>query len=379
MKKILFILFACSACSSPTPPHAMKPDHRPIIFAGTYTEKLGHVDGKASGIYTCRFDPESGALTVVDSATDIANPSFLCISPDKKQLYAVAETGGTPDQPFGGVAAYRINENGKLLKINEVTSYGVAPCHVSTDRSGKFVFVANYVTGNVLSFGIRPDGGLTGPLDMVQHPGEQPWAHMIVPAPDNSSVWAVDKGADRIFQYLLSPDGKLKLQRSQATAKGAGPRHLDFNQMAPQQFAVINELNSTVNYYRQENDGSVTILDSVSTLPAGFSGENSCADLHFHPNGRFLYGSNRGHDSIVIFAVDAETGKLEMLGHQSTLGKFPRNFLITPDGKWLLAANQNSDTVSAFRIDAETGMLTPAGAPSPVKTPVCLRVMGSEF
>ena len=372
MKKIFFALLGLYACqSAPTP----QPDQRPIVFVGTYTQKLGHVNGKASGIYTCRLDTETGALTVVDSTTGIDNPSFVCVSPDKKYLYAVAENGGTPEAPWGSVVAYQIKENGKLLKINEMPSYGVAPCHVSTDLSGKFVLLANYGTGNVATYGVQADGKLTDSLCVDQHPGKSPWAHMMLPAPDGSAVWAVDKGADQVFMYALGADGKLKKEGSVSTAKGAGPRHLDFNPAAPGQFALINEVNCTVNYYRKDAAGLITRLDSLSTLPADFKANNSCADIHFHPNGKFLYGSNRGHNSIVVYAVDTAAGTLKLLQHESTQGLAPRNFLITPDGKWLLAANQNSGNVAAFRIDASTGMLTPAGKPSLVATPVCLKML----
>lgn len=374
MKQILFLVICLYACQSRnTQSNDMpQPDNRPMIFVGTYTQKLGHVDGKATGIYTCRFNSETGALTVTDTATGIDNPSFVCISPDKKFLFAVAENGGKPEQPFGSVASYRIGENGKLQKINEVPSYGVAPCYVSTDKSGKFVLVANYATGNVSTYGVNAEGQLTDSLCTVKHPGKSPWAHMIIPGPDNSHIWAVDKGADRVFIYDLDAEGRLNERFSFSTEKGAGPRHLAFNPVKPEQFAVINENNSTLNYYQQSDDFDIKRLDSLSTLPADFKEKNSCADVHFHPNGKFLYGSNRGHNSIVVYAVDTETGKMALVQHQPTLGDIPRNFMITPDGKWLLAANQNSSTVAAFRIDAATGKLTPAGQPSAVPTPVCL-------
>ena len=373
MKYLFFptLVFGLAACSSPAP----QPPANPLVFVGTYTQKLGHVDGKASGIYVCRLDLTSGALTVVDSATGIANPSFLALSPNKTRLYAVAENGGKPDQPFGSVAAYQVSPEGKLTKINEVLSYGVAPCHISTDVLGQFVFVANYGTGNVLSYGIRPDGGLTDSLDQEQHPGVHPWAHQALTSPDNHLLWAVDKGADRVFAYDLDTNGRLALSATLSLPKDAGPRHLDFCPADPSLMAVINEVNSTVLTFRFDSQSrQFTRLDSLSTLPTGFAGNNSCADLHFHPNGRFLYGSNRGHDSIVIYAVDPATGRLTLVGHQPAGGAVPRNFVLTPDGKWLLAAHQNSSTVSAFRVDEESGRLTPMGAPSRVPTPVCLKM-----
>jgi 6-phosphogluconolactonase len=378
MRPLFFVLFAAlwaAACTQPNPaPLPTATASGPLVFVGTYTEKLGHVDGKASGIYTCRFDPNTGALAIVDSATNLANPSFVCLSPDKKHLYAVGENGGKPEQPFGSVAAYSVAENGKLLKINEVPSYGVAPCHISTDRSGKFVFVANYVTGNVLSYAIKADGSLSDSLCQRQHPGQQPWAHQVLPSPDNTLLWEVDKGDDHVFVEKIGADGRLTPVGSLATAQGAGPRHLDFHPADPTLVAVINEVNSTVLIFRYDSKTNVfTHLDSLSTLPADFKNNNSCADIHFHPNGRFLYGSNRGHDSIVVYAIDPASGKLTVVDYVPCGGAVPRNFLITNDGKWLLVAHQNSGTVAAFRIDGGTGKLTP-GPVSKVPTPVCLKM-----
>jgi len=363
-----FLLAGLFSCSQP-----ITPDYTTLIFVGTYTKKLGHVDGQATGIYTCAFNIMTGVLTVIDSVTDIENPSFLTISPDKKYLYAVAENGGSAAQPFGSVAAYRVGEKGKLTKINAVSSYGVAPCHVSTDRSGKWVFVANYGTGNVLSYRIQPDGGLSDSLCMHRHPGTHPWAHQVVASPDNTLLYAMDKGSDHIFLYDIQQNGTLKPKQSVATAPGAGPRHLDFCPTDPTHFATINELNNSVTTYRYSSaTGDVTRLDSLTTLPPGFTGTNTGADIHYHPNGRFLYGSNRGHHSIAMFQVTSY-GKLSALGQVSSSGQTPRNFMITADGKWMLAANQNSSNVQVYRIDAATGMLSTAGKPYRVPTPVCLK------
>ncbi len=356
--------------------------NQPIIFVGTYTQKLGHVNGQATGIYTCRFDTLSGVLTVVDSATDVVNPSFLTVSPDKKYVYAVAEIAGKGDERLGKVVSYKNTEGGKLLKINELSSYGNAPCHISTDRTGKFIFVANYVTGNVLSYGVKSDGGLTDSICMMQHKATSPWAHNIQPSVDNKNVFAVDKGADKIYLYSLDEKGKLMLKSDISTATGAGPRHLDFNPKNPFQFVVINENSSAMGSYAYDANTlsiglpkeKIKLLDSLSTLPKDFTNNNSCADVHFHPNGKFVYGSNRGHNSIVIYSFNSETGKLTFVGHESTQGEIPRNFMVTPDGKWLLAANQNSDSVVAFKINGETGKLTMVKKNS-VMTPVCLKML----
>jgi 6-phosphogluconolactonase len=347
----------------------------PLIFVGTYTEKLGHVDGKAVGIYACRFNPRSGALVIVDSTPGLANPSFLTLAPDGKHLYAVGENGGKPGQPYGSVAAYNVGPFGKLSKINEMPSYGVAPCHVSTDRTGRFVFVANYATGNIASYGIRPDGGLTDSICFRQDKGAHPWAHMVYPAPDKRFLWSCDKGSDRVFVYTIEPDGKLTRTTEIQAAQNAGPRHLDFHPTDPNLIAWINENDNTVVTGRfNPATTRFTQIDNQSTLPTGFKGNNTCADIHFHPNGRFLYGSNRGHNSIAVFAVDAVTGKIKAIGNTPVGGEIPRNFLITADGKWLLAANQNSSTVTSFRINDQTGLLTPAGT-SRVPTPVCLKAL----
>lgn len=374
MKYSFFLCLLCislSTCTSPAPP----PRVSPLVFVGTYTQKLGHVDGKASGIYVCRFDTTSGVLTVVDSVTDLANPSFLTLSPNKTRLYAVGENGGKPDQPFGSVAAYQVSPEGKLLKINEVSSCGVAPCHISMDLVGSVVFVANYASGNVLSYGIRPDGGLTDSLSCHQHPGNHPWAHQVLAAPDNRLLWAVDKGTDQVFAYALDTIGRFSALATLSLPKGAGPRHLDFCPADPTLMAVINELSCSVFTFRFDpQTKQFARLDSISTLPTSFSEKNTCADLHFHPTGRFLYGSNRGHDSIVIYEVDPATGRLTLIGHQAAGGATPRNFMFSPDGKWMLVAHQNSSTVAAFRVDAATGRLTPTGLPSRVATPVCLKM-----
>lgn len=374
MKLWLPALLFLAACSSPKTPET---DTRPLVFVGTYTQDLGFVQGKAAGLYTCRLDTLSGALTIVDTATGINNPSFLTISPDKKYLYAVAENGGKPEAPYGSVVAYRIEAEGHLKKLNEVPSYGVAPCHISTDASGRYVLIANYVTGNVLSYGVKPDGSLTDSLSLDQHPGKQPWAHMIIPTPFGPErVLAVDKGDDQVFLYRLA-EGRLQRLDSLHLSPGAGPRHFDFHPQDKTLGFVINENSCSIASVRFNADGlQPQVLDSLSTLPAGFQEKNTCADLHVHPNGRFVYGSNRGHNSIAIFGVDPASGKLTALGHCPTQGALPRNFMLSPDGKLLLVANQNSGNVVAFRIDPATGALSPTGANSAVPTPVCLKMMG---
>jgi 6-phosphogluconolactonase len=366
---IYFFSFLVVACTSTKPVELTK---QPILFVGTYTQKLGHVDGKATGIYTCRFNAETGVLTVVDSATDVINPSFLTVSPNKKFLYSVGEVSGSGTQRLGKVLAYKITEGGKLLKINEMPSYGNAPCHISTDNNGRFVFAANYLTGNVLSYGIKSDGGLTDTICMDQHKGKSPWAHQIRASPDGTHVIAIDKGIDKIILYTLLENGKLQPKSELTLAFGSGPRHMDFMPNNPNRIAVINENSSALGIYDIDSKTmNIKLLDSTSTLPKDYNTSNTCADVHFHPNGKFVYGSNRGHNSIVLYSVN-EQGKLTVLQHTPTQGLIPRNFTITPDGKWLLVANQNSSNVVSFRIDSKTGFLENKGIENVVMTPVCL-------
>jgi 6-phosphogluconolactonase len=344
-----------------------------IVFIGTYTKNMGWVNGKAKGIYTCRMNNQTGELTVVDSTTDIQNPSFLTVSPDKKYIYAVAENGGDALARYGSVVAYKIMNSGKLLKINEMPSYGAAPCHISTDKKGKFVFVANYSTGTIASYGIKADGGLTDSICIIKEAGDKPLAHQIFESPDAGSVFVVDKGADKIFIYNKAENGKLTFKNYVSTAAGAGPRHFAF---APNlKFGyVINELSSTINAYSFDAArNELKELQSISTLPSDFKDNNTCAEIFVHPNGRFVYGTNRGHNSIAIFKIKAD-GTLESVGHEPTQGKIPRSFMISPDGKLLLVANQNSDNVVAFSIDSATGKLTPTGKNNVIMTPVCLRI-----
>jgi 6-phosphogluconolactonase len=367
MKNLVFLLFSLTAC-------APKPLPKNIIFVGTYTQNLGFVDGKASGIYACSFDDEKGTLTVLDSTVGINNPSFLSISEDKKYVYAVGENAAKGEKPYGEAVAYKITEGYKLLKINQLPSYGAHPCHISTDKTGKFVFLANYSSGTVTSYSVNDDGSLKDSICTRLHEGEKPNAHQIFTSTNNKTVFAVDKGADKVFIYNLGEKGQLELNNKISTAVGAGPRHADFNPKKPSQFALINELNNTVSIYDFDDKTlKINALDSILTLPSDFKGDNTTAEIFYHPTGKFVYGSNRGHNSIAIFKVD-EKGKLTSLGYAPTQGSKPRSFMITPDGKWLLAANQDSNNVAIFQIDVQTGLLTLKNV-SKVLTPVCLKML----
>jgi 6-phosphogluconolactonase len=363
----IFTLFLFVACTK---------KEKQIFFIGTYTEKLGHVDGKAEGIYTCSLDDATGKIEIIHTAKGIANPSFVAVSPDKKFLYAVAENGGKPEQPFGSVVAYQIQADYSLLKINEIASYGVAPCHISIDTKQRFVFVANYGTGNVVSYKILTNGALSDSIATQQHYGNldnsgkgKAWAHQVVPL-GQDNLLAVDKGADRVYSYKIESSGVLTELAQTAVANGGGSRHLA---TSDEKTYVINENNSTIEVFdKKKSDNSIGgNIQTISTLPKEFAGKNACADIHIHPNGLFLYGSNRGHNSIVIYKI-LKNGTLEFVGHESTRGEIPRNFFITPSGKKMLVANQNSSNITVFDIDAVSGQLK-FQAISTIPTPVCIQ------
>jgi 6-phosphogluconolactonase len=355
------------------------------VLVGTYTERLSFVAGKADGIYVYRLDLASGALTYVATAAGTINPSFLALSPAADRLYAVNELTEELG-PSGMVSAFAIDPTTKRLTyLNQQSTHGFAPCYVSVDGSGRYAFVANYLTGNVCVLPIGDDGSLGAATDVVQHQGsgpnarqEGPHAHSITPDPENRCLYALDLGIDKIMIYRLDPSrGKLLPADPPwvQVSPGSGPRHLAFHPHGGFAYA-INELNSTITAFAYDDaTGALQERGTVSTLPADFAEPNTCADIHVAPSGRFVYGSNRGHDSIAIFAVDPETGELLVVGHEPTQGANPRNFAIEPTGGFLLAANQDSDTIVSFRIDGATGELTPTGHVTEVPTPVCLRML----
>jgi 6-phosphogluconolactonase len=372
---LFLLLSACNQSQPVASNDTSKPNTTPNLFVGTYTQDLGFVNGKAKGIYVCHFNAQTGVVTVMDSVINIDNPSFLAWAPRHKVLYSVSEGGGSAATPYGKVVAYQLDTNDKLLKINEMPSYGAAPCHISTDPSERFLFVANYVTGNVANYTIKPDGSLSDSICTRQHPGSQPHAHQVrVDPKDQSLLWAVDKGADAVFQYRIgTEDGALQPIGSLPHPKGEGPRHMDFYPSDPSLMAVVNELKCSVRTIRRNAQSEYEVLDrGISTLPDNYKGKNTCADIHFHPTLPILYASNRGHNSIVVYRVDTKTGRLTPVQHVPCGGEIPRNFTVTPDGRWVVVANQNTSNVASFRVDQQSGLLDPNATISRVATPVCL-------
>ena len=358
------------------------------VYVGTYTPP----SGKAEGIYVYRFDPTSGALTRVQTVPT-PSPSFLAIDFAGRWLYAVNELDNYGGKLSGSVSAFTINRvTGNLTYLNTQPSYGTYPAHLTVDPSGRYVLAANYGGGNLAVYPIQPNGSLGVATDLVQNygagpnPARQEAAHAHMIAFDAAGKYAalVDLGLDKTFVYGLdTATGKLApndintqlgtTYQSVANAPpGAGPRHIAFARDGRYAY-VINELQSTISVFSYNAArGTFAELQVISTLPAGFAGQSTTAEIVIHPNGRFLYGSNRGHDSIAIFAVDAATGRLSAVGYEPTQGKTPRNFTIDPSGTYLFAANQASDTIVTFRVDGATGRLTPTGQITQVPTPVCV-------
>ena len=351
------------------------------VYVGTYT------GARSKGIYQLRLDLASGSLTAPEVAGEMANPSFLAIHPGRRFLYAVSEVRGPAGRTDGSVVAFAVApDTGSLTLLNRQPSGGAGPCHVSVDKEGRNALAANYGSGSVCVLPIGEDGRLAEATAVIQHEGsgpdprrqKGPHAHSIHLDPAGRFALAADLGLDKILVYRFDPArGALAANDPAAAsvAPGGGPRHLAFHPNGRFVF-VINEMGCTVTAFGYDaRRGALSEVQTASTLPADYRGANSTAEVQVHPGGRFLYGSNRGHDSIAVFAVNGETGVLTPLGHQSTMGKTPRNFGIDPTGTFLLAANQNSDTLVVFRIDPQTGSLRPTGAVADVPSPVCVKFM----
>jgi 6-phosphogluconolactonase len=353
-------------------------DGKTVVYVGTYTQR------GSEGIYVYTFDASSGGLSAVGVAKGITNPSFLAVAPSRRYLYATNEVSTFGDSRGGGVSAFEIGqETGLLTLLNQQASHGAAPCHLSVDQTEQVVLVANYSGGNVAVLPMEQDGRLAPATDIVQHRGSSvhptrqqgPHAHSITIDPTNHYALAADLGIDKLMVYRLDLD-RAKLvphdTPSVPLRAGAGPRHFAFHPAGKYAY-LINELDSTVTVFGYDADQvRLDTVQTISTLPQGFGGENTCADVHLSPSGQFLYGSNRGHDSIAVFRVDGATGQLTSVGLTSTQGRTPRNFGIDPSGRFLLAANQDSDTIVSFWIDEQTGELEPTGTVTEVPLPVCV-------
>ena len=349
-----------------------------LVYVGTYTS------GKSEGIYLYRFNLTSGELSHLSTTRGVADPSFLALAPSRRFLYAVNELENFEGKKSGAVSAFAVDQRtGELRFLNQQPSLGGAPCYVEIDSAGKFALVANYFGGNVAVLPVKRDGSLEAATDMKQYqgssvnPGNQqgPHAHCIMLDAANRFAYSCDLGTDKIMIFRFEPGSGKLIAGEQPWVKlkpGAGPRHLAFHPSGKFMF-TLNEIDSTVTAFaRDRKNGSLKELQTLSALPAGFTGTNTGADIHVSSDGRFLYSSNRGHDSIAVFMIN-ELGALTAVDHQLTGGSTPRNFAIDPTGAFLLAANQKSDNIVVFRLDRKSGRLSPTGQVAHVPSPVCLK------
>ena len=355
-----------------------------LVYVGSYT------GARSKGIYAWRFDASTGVATPLGLAAQAVNPSFLAVHPSNRYLYATSEVGSRGGQPGGGVEAFAIDAaSGKLTPLNQVSSRGAGPAFVAVDRTGSDVLVANYSGGSIAVCPIKEDGRLGEATAFVQHEGSsinrlrqrEPHAHSINVSPDNRFAIAADLGLDKLLIYRFdAAKGTLAPNDPPfaAVKPGSGPRHFTFHPSGRFAYA-INELASTVTAFSYDAArGALSELQTVSTLPGGFLGDSTTAEVQVDAAGRFLYGSNRGHDSIAVFGIDAATGTLTPVEYVSTRGRTPRNFRIDPTGAYLFAANQDSGNVAIFRIDARTGRLTATGKALEVGSPVCVKFVPVE-
>ena len=371
---LLLLVLGCLSSGCTTATAADNTPEAYLVYVGTYG---------TAGIHCLRLDMATGKLTKAQDPTPIKNPSFLAIHPNRKFLYAVGEGAGP------GVTAFAIQKGGTLKQLNQQTSGGRGPCHIVVDAAGRNVLVANYGGGSCSSIPIGPDGRLKEPASQIQHAGssvhprrqQKPHAHSINLDAANRFAFVADLGLDKVLIYKFdSQTGKLA-PNDPPFAKvkpGGGPRHFAFHPSMKYAY-TNNELTGSITAFKYDPaKGALSEIQMISTLPEGFQGRNSTAEIRVHPTGRFLYCSNRGHDSIAVYSIDQTTGKLTFVEHESVQGKTPRNFNLDPTGTYLLAANQNSGNIVVFKIDPATGKLTPTDHQIKVSKPVCLRMIPAE-
>ncbi len=373
----LAILLLITVTSSVLTHAADRAPTKYMIYVGTYTNH------GSKGIYAYQFDASTGKLTSPGLAAETSQPSFLAVDPGGHFLYAVNESGNFNGQPTGAVSAFSIQpETGKLSLLNQVSSHGADPAHIILDRTGKYLFVSNYTSGSVVVLPVLKDGRLGEASSFVQHKGSSvnperqkgPHAHAIALSPDNRFAIVADLGLDQLIAYPFDAAKGTLGANPQITkaSPGAGPRHLTFSSDGRFLY-VINEMQSTVVTYAYDaGTGVLRELQSISTLPKGFSGTSTGAEIEIDPSGKFLFASNRGDDSIAVFSIDSRTGTLTHVDTDPTGGKTPRHFTVDPTGTWLLAANQDSDNITVFRFDQKAGRLIATGDVIQVSAPVCL-------
>lgn len=365
--------------------------HR-LVFIGTYTEPILFgtgiiLQGKGEGIYVYRLDISSGSMKLCSIGQAGPNPSYLTFDPSHRFMYVVNEIKEFNGASTGAVSAFSVDlANGTLRFLNRQPSHGTDPCYLTVDKTGMYVLVANFMSGSVCVLPIQKDGSLGSPTDVIQHRGSSvdpirqtsPHPHAVTLDASGHYAFVPDLGLDRVMIYRFDPHcGKLAPNNEPwiEVLAGSGPRQLIFHSNGKYAY-LINELSSTVITFRYDKQqGRLKKIQTISTLPDDFKGANTCAELQISPSGKFLYGSNRGHDSIVTYAIDQMDGTLSYVGNKSTGGKSPRHFIVDPDGAVLLVANQDTDSVITFRLDSTSGELSATRHNTHVPTPVCVKIL----
>src|SRR5260370_5349924 len=354
-----------------------------LVYVGTYTRQ----DSK--GIYAFRFQPATGKLMPIGLAVETENPSFLVLHPNRRFLYAVNEISNYEGKSAGSVSSFSIDVNtGMLTALNKTTTRGTIPAHLVVDQTGKSLVVANYGSGSVAAFPLNEDGSVGAASAFAQHTGSStgprqrgPHAHAVVLSPDNRFVFVPDLGLDQVLSYRLDHANATLTPADPPFTKvsqGSGPRHFAFHTNGRSAY-TLSEMGSLVTVFGYERaGGTLKELQTISTLPKDFGGTNNAAELEVHPNGRFLYAPNRGHDSIAVFAIHLRANTLTLVEHVPTQGKMPRHLAIDPTGAYLLAGNQDTNNIVVFRIDQETGRLTPTGDDLKTPSPVCVLFLPAQ-
>lgn len=376
MKKIMILIIAMIMCIAAGSELSAQPGSKDIIYAGTNSAR----DGK--GIYVLEFDRQQGKLKEIQTLDEGRGPGFLALSPDKDFLYSIYSQG-TIDDGNGAVMSFKIDPfSGHLKKLNEQSIGVKGAAHISIDPRGRYAYTANYGDGSVTVFPINSDGSLAKPSDYIKHTGSsidpkrqtRPYPHSSIPSADGKFLYVCDLGTDRIVIYEVLGGGKLKpaVVPFVQLAAGSGPRHFKIHSNGNFAYSVDELSNTIVGFKVNKKTGALSILQRLSMLPKDFTDISYASDVHFSPDDKFIYGSNRGHESLVIYQVNAKNGKLTLVGHEPTGGKHPRNFMIDKTGEFALVGNMNTDNVVIFNRDSKTGQLKPNGSEYTIPGVTCL-------
>lgn len=369
---LIAIFFTTIPVSAQT---AKNNDNMDAAYIGTYTKKEDHVDGKAKGVLYLEINRETGAVANLKTVAEVVNPSFVKLSPNGKFLFAVSELG-PEDGDTGYIYSFTTEKDGRLQQVSKLATEGLAPAHIEVDRSGKFLFISNYMGGVVMMYRIQENGALEKLQRIDLENPKTSHAHSANISQDNKTLYIADLGNDKIWIYKLDTEKGALVKAEQAIValeKGAGPRHFSMSKNGKVAYS-INELNSSITVLKVLPNGGLEIIQNISSLPKGFSGKNSAADIHIHPSEEYLYVSNRGHNSMGTFKIHEQSGKLKAMNFTSILGETPRGFVLSPDGKFLYVANQDSSSIVVFSID-HAGNLSLISEPEQVPSPVRIELV----